>query len=196
MRVHVGQEQHPRRAFADVGDPADQAFRRDRRMPLGRAIRGPGEHEDGLDEGAAGIRDHAPGDEAERRIAGNLQQAAQFAVLDIERPRHQLPLQEARILLAQLGVLGVDRDEIGDMVGDTLCRHDGLGERVDHRHGDIEHRDAQALQQPRLGASHRDQGNGQQNEPEHRESLRQAPERGREPHYASRSPERHTAAPP
>ncbi len=132
--VQVGDQQHPRGARADLGDPPDQAAFVQRDLALADAVVRADRQQHGLGIDAAGIGHHAGGDVGRCRIGDPVQIGLQPLVLRIQRQCDGLPAAQALILLAQPGVVGTQVPQVG-RTGDGVAH---IGQRFGQR--DIDRR--------------------------------------------------------
>ncbi len=110
--VEVGDEQHPSRAFAHLGHPADEPSLVECDLALGDPVIGTNRKQHRAGVHPSGIRDHPRRDEARRGVGNPVQIGLEPAIFRIQRQRHRLPLAQALVLLPQAGVLGSQRNEI------------------------------------------------------------------------------------
>ena len=158
--VHIGDQQHPRGACADLGDASDQAAFVQRDLTLADAVVRPDREQHRLGIDAACIRHHARGDVGRRGVRNPVQISLEPLVLSIERQCNRLPAAQLFVFLAQPRILGSDVPQPGRI--DDCVPHGPKrsGERGIDRRQRIGQRHARTLGQHRIGLAKQHQPEG------------------------------------
>jgi len=172
MGVEVGQQQHPRRARANLGDAADQPFARKRRLAARHAFLATHIDENVAGEGAARIRDHLRAQRMNGVLRLEFRQRAELGILGLQSARDLLPLQQAGVLLAELGILTVDRDRVRDALDGAGDGGNRLADGLENRRHAIGDRGAQAVIEHQVGLTEQNHYRRNEHEEGERETLR------------------------
>ena len=84
-------------------------------------------------------------------LGHRVQQLAQAGVLQCELAGRALPLEQALVLLAQLGILGPQRDQLADVLGQAARGVDRLHRDLENRRQEIADAAVDGLEQPDVG---------------------------------------------
>ena len=131
--VQVGDQQDAGRAYADIGDPADQANPGERGLAPAQAVAAAGVDHHRAHEGPPGIGHHPGRDAGLQRIGHHVQEIAQRLVLGLQAAGRHLPMHQALVPCPELGVLG-------SQGGQFLGPLDGLADGGDRPRGGVEDR--------------------------------------------------------
>ena len=127
----------------------------------------------------AQIRHHIAGGKRRRGGWGIIQRGFQRVVLRFQRHRHRLPLQQAGVLGAQMGIFGVQREQMPDRPGPALCRLHRRGDDGVYRGQQIIQPGTQPVGKSLVCAADKYKGKGEHQHHREGEARYSLPERDR-----------------